>query len=61
MQKPEIAIASFVRKPKKDMVKGTTAPPPPIPPMDESVMRIMRTISPPNSIPSMGKMDLCSH
>jgi hypothetical protein len=58
---PDIAIASLVEKLKNIIVKGTTAPPPPIPPMVDSVIKITITKSPKNSRPIIGKMSLCTH
>ena len=59
IEKPEMAMASLVVKLKNIIVKGTTAPPPPIPPMVERVMSTTKTRSPRNSSPVIGKMSLC--
>ena len=58
IEKPEIAMASFVVKLKNIIVKGTTAPPPPIPPIVERVMSNAKTRSPRNSRPVIGNVSL---
>jgi hypothetical protein len=58
IENPDRAIASFVLNPKKTMQKGTTTPPPPIPPIFDSVRMIMSRMSPMNSKPRIGKIDL---
>ena len=58
IEKPERAIASLVLNPKKTMQKGTTTPPPPIPPIFDSVKIIIKRMSPMNSRPRIGKIAL---
>jgi hypothetical protein len=58
MEKPEIAMAYLVVNSKNIIVKGTTAPPPPIPPIVERVIKKINTIRPRNSLPKIGNMPL---
>ena len=58
IEKPDIAIAYFVVNSKNIIVNGTTAPPPPIPPIVESVIKTISTIRPRNSLPKIGNIPL---
>jgi hypothetical protein len=56
--KPDIAIASLVSSLKNDIKSGTTAPPPPIPPIVQSIIKKEMVIRPAISRPSTGNMPL---
>ena len=54
-------MAYLVVNSKNIIVKGTTATPPPIPPIVERVMRNINTMSPKNSLPKIGNIPLWTH
>jgi hypothetical protein len=51
-------MAYLVVNSKNIIVKGTTAPPPPIPPIVERVIKNIKTRRPRNSFPKIGNIPL---
>jgi len=58
MVNPLTAIAALVSNLKNTIRRGTIIPPPPIPDMTASAIKIVRTTVPPISIGYIGKIDL---